>query len=238
MLLGLQDWQWYGIINKGGFRPNKIAGLQLWLDANDASTLFQDAAKTTAAGNGDVVGAWAYKSGQVNDVTQATTAKKALYKLNQINGLPALDFDGLDDFLGSLTDINQPLTICMVARNAKINSVAVAGGLATSSGVSMGVLSKPFLSASTAFQSTELAASARVFIGVINGASSNIRINGVDTLSDAGLDNFTDLAIGSFSQGSDSWADLIAEVCIYNSALALASILQIEKYFNGKWDVP
>lgn len=97
MLLGLQDWQWYGIINKGGFRPNKIAGLQLWLDAADNTTVFQDAAKTIPAGDGDVIGAWADKSGNGKDATQATTAQKGTYQLGIVNTRPVVRFDGTDD---------------------------------------------------------------------------------------------------------------------------------------------
>ncbi len=79
------------------FLPTDVDGLQLWLDANDASTLFQDAAKTIPAGNGDVVGAWADKSGLGNDATQTTTAAKPT--LVNTDGFPALEFDGTDDYL-------------------------------------------------------------------------------------------------------------------------------------------
>ncbi len=81
------------------FLPTDLTGLQLWLDANDASTLFQDAAKTTAAGDGDVVGAWADKSGQGKDATQTTTADKPTLQTGIVNGLPVVRFDGTDDFL-------------------------------------------------------------------------------------------------------------------------------------------
>ena len=81
------------------FLPTGIAGLQLWLDANDAATLFQDAAKTIPADDGDVVGAWADKSGNGLDATQTTTAAKPTLQFNIVNGKPVIRFDGTDDGL-------------------------------------------------------------------------------------------------------------------------------------------
>ena len=44
--------------------PSDVAGLALWLDASDLSTLFTDSARTTpVASSGDPVGGWADKSG-------------------------------------------------------------------------------------------------------------------------------------------------------------------------------
>jgi len=81
----------------GGFTPARISGLQLWLDANN--TLYQDAAKTIPAGDGDVVGAWPDLSGG-NDATQSTTAKKPLLDLDVLgSGYPGVLFDNADDFL-------------------------------------------------------------------------------------------------------------------------------------------
>lgn len=56
------------------FSPTQIEGLQLWLDAADQSTLFQDAAGTTPvmAGN-DPVGRWEDKSGNNRNATQANS---------------------------------------------------------------------------------------------------------------------------------------------------------------------
>jgi hypothetical protein len=89
------------------FLPTDIAGLQLWYKPNDTSTLFQDAAKTIAAGNGDVVGAVVDKSGNAKDGTQATTARKATRQDGVINGKVVLRFDGADDFynIGDLSSL-------------------------------------------------------------------------------------------------------------------------------------
>ena len=46
------------------FTPASISGLQLWLDASDSGTLFQNSNGTTAAAaDGDPVGYWVIKAG-------------------------------------------------------------------------------------------------------------------------------------------------------------------------------
>lgn len=75
----------------GGFSPADIADLQLWLDATDASTLFQDTSKTTSASSdNDPIGCWADKSGNGFDHDQSTTIYKPTLdtgrmSLNSIN---------------------------------------------------------------------------------------------------------------------------------------------------------
>ena len=81
-----------------GFNPKSITGLALWLDASDASTLFQDAAATTpATATSDPVGAWLDKSGNARHLTQATSAARPSLLTNGISSKPALNFDGTDD---------------------------------------------------------------------------------------------------------------------------------------------
>lgn len=71
------------------FSPLDISGLKLWLDAS----------AITGLNNNDSVTTWADISGNGNDVTQSTGSKKPTYQTNQINGLPAVVFDGVDDQL-------------------------------------------------------------------------------------------------------------------------------------------
>jgi hypothetical protein len=80
------------------FTPRSVAGLALWLDASDASTLFQDAAATTpATATSDPVGAWLDKSGNARHLTQATSASRPTFLPTGISSKPALNFDGTDD---------------------------------------------------------------------------------------------------------------------------------------------
>lgn len=74
------------------FSPHRIAGLGLWLDAS----------AITGLNNNDPVTTWSDQSGFNNDASQPTGANKPLFKTNVINTLPAILFDGIDDYM----DIN------------------------------------------------------------------------------------------------------------------------------------
>lgn len=67
--------------------PASIAGLQLWLDAN----------QITGLNDGDAVATWSDASGNANNATQGTASARPLYKTGIKNGKPALLFDGVDD---------------------------------------------------------------------------------------------------------------------------------------------
>ena len=63
-------------------------GLKLWLEADTGITL-----------NGSNVSAWADQSGSGADAAQTVAANQPLLMANSINGLPAVSFDGVDDFM-------------------------------------------------------------------------------------------------------------------------------------------
>jgi hypothetical protein len=76
-----------------------IAGLQLWLDAADASTLFDaTSGGSLVAANGGVA-RWEDKSGNGRHFSQSDSAKRPQRKTAQQNGLDSLLFDGTNDSL-------------------------------------------------------------------------------------------------------------------------------------------
>ncbi|HXG09465.1 MAG TPA: hypothetical protein VNK04_06720 [Gemmataceae bacterium] len=88
------------------FSPDQVAGLKLWLKA-DAITGLND---------GDAVTTWEDSSGQNNDATQSTVAKKPTYQTNEINGKPCVRFDGFDDCLQTPAFSVGPLTAFVVLK--------------------------------------------------------------------------------------------------------------------------
>jgi hypothetical protein len=70
------------------FSPSDIAGLALWLKADEITGLVDD----------DPVSTWADSSGNSRDATQTST-KRPLYKTAIQNALPAVRFDATDDCL-------------------------------------------------------------------------------------------------------------------------------------------
>lgn len=82
------------------FTPASISGLQLWLDASDSSSLFQDSGGTTpATADGDPVGRWADKSVNGSNGNQGDGTKKPVLKTAVKNGKNGIRFDGVNDLL-------------------------------------------------------------------------------------------------------------------------------------------
>ena len=74
----------------GSFAPDDIAGLVLWLDADDAATITKDGSNN--------VSQWNDKSGNGDHAVQATAARQPLYVASGINGKGAIDFRNDDHF--------------------------------------------------------------------------------------------------------------------------------------------
>lgn len=106
--------------------PTDISNLKLWLRADSLSA---------SLSNNDPVTTWEDESGQNNDATQATAAKKPLFKTNQLilNALPALYFDGTGsdatadnlDFTTAMASGN--FTLFVVVRPAGDNNFVFLG---------------------------------------------------------------------------------------------------------------
>lgn len=79
------------------FDPAAIAGMSLWLDADDITTLYQDSAKTTQVTSSlDPVGCWADKSTNGWDFIQSDAAKKPTYVTYQMNNKSVIKADGTE----------------------------------------------------------------------------------------------------------------------------------------------
>lgn len=74
------------------------ANLQLDLDAR-VGLVTTAAGSTPAVNDADPVGKWTDNSGNARVVNQATAGSRPILKLNQVNGLPSVRFDGTDDEL-------------------------------------------------------------------------------------------------------------------------------------------
>ena len=76
-----------------------IAGLQLWLDASDASTLFNATTGGSLVAADGAVARWEDKSGNARHATQGTSGSRPIRKTALINSRDAITFDGTNDQL-------------------------------------------------------------------------------------------------------------------------------------------
>ncbi len=91
--------------------------LALWLDASDASTLYQDADLSVPAQPGDPIGGWLDKSGFEYHATQPADAARPEFDAAAMNGQPAVSFrsadmDGL--FIDDGLNLIRPHTVFIV----------------------------------------------------------------------------------------------------------------------------
>lgn len=128
-----------------------------YYNIQDTSTMFQDAAGTTPAVVGQVVGLVQDQSGNGNHATQNTTASKPILRQNA-SGHYYLEFDGFDDFLTTAATLNLAATdkLTIFAGLRKLSDAAagfVAGNAVASTG-SVGDFSlySPLLSDGHAFR--------------------------------------------------------------------------------------
>jgi hypothetical protein len=79
--------------------PQTISGLQLWLDASDASTLYDATSGGSLVAADGGVARWEDKSGNGRHFTQSDSSKRPARKTSQQNSLDTLLFDGSNDSL-------------------------------------------------------------------------------------------------------------------------------------------
>ena len=79
--------------------PASIAGLQLWLDAADSSTLFDATSGGSAVAADGAVARWEDKSGNARHPTQATGGSRPTRKTAIRNGRDIVRFDGSNDLM-------------------------------------------------------------------------------------------------------------------------------------------
>jgi hypothetical protein len=213
------------------------------------------------------VGRWVDQSGNSQNATQGTSANRPLYKLNQIGGRPALDFDGSNDSLevadsAFVRSING-LSVFVVAKIgglvnnkgliAKWNSTGALGNeewifvaREFSSpnrqlfGVRNAANNGSFSSGQTTVQFADNVA--RVYAGIHdpNGTVS-IRASGSinnSAASGAGRTTTVPMTIGRYASVTECFTGVIGEVLVYNVPLSSSAIAAVEKYLRNKWSLP
>lgn len=225
--------------------PSLIAS-SLWLDASDAASI------TTIGG---AVSQWNDKSGNGRHLAQGTSSLRPLYSSTGFNGRPAIDFDGVDDWLRN--DAYQPYgaytAFFVVARDgASEDTLWLIGGsnkteiiFINSAGytqISLGIGSSTAVGV-TPSTSTD----SRSFLlwsswDGAGTASTDCRIGYdgtpqyVTTSGALGYDAEVGFGLGRRPiQGTNTFDGKVSEVLFFDHALADSTIATIEGYLAHKW---
>lgn len=212
------------------------SGLAMWLDAGSI----------TGLNDGDPLSAWTDLSGLGYHATQSTAAAKPTYRTNALNGLPALDFDGVDDNLAHTLEIlAAPMTAFVVAKRTAGGSVGYQGLVATKS---HSILAKQVSTELWGTYMTNFVSSGQSILNSFSVLSSVIRTHADLDLSTNGSlvtrTNGTAFYTGGLSRigytglGGEFFKGQIAEVLVYAGvAFSETPRRTVERYLSRKWGV-
>ena len=112
--VGLNQWERAATSTWSPFTPATVSGLQLWLDASDASTLYDATSGGSLVAADGGVARWQDKSGNGRHFTQSSSGSRPLRKTSQQNSKDTLLFDGTDDHLvgPDFCDLNGTNALC------------------------------------------------------------------------------------------------------------------------------
>jgi len=211
--------------------------------------------------DGDPVHTWTDQSGQTNDMTIATPAVMPTFQTGQINGAPAVRFDGSDDYMELASTIvsDVPFTVIVVATSTDVTNSAtmffvgdkdVAGvfNVLSAAGSVSGDPVRCFIndaSASGSADSTTGYSDGVPFIAtqkLITDESREVYIDGgsigTDTTDvDVGAWDRTALGARRDSTPSNFIDADIAEVIVYNVSLSAINQRRVELYLSRKYGV-
>jgi hypothetical protein len=225
-----------------GFDPRRIAGLQLWLDAADSSTI------TTSTG----VSEWRDKSATKSVWAQAIGNDQPATGTATMNGRNVLVFDGSNDSLSATTPLStsMPLTMFVVQRIVSIRTF----GMTYTSGTSGAHFD---IRQDSSTGRLEVVANATQVAGVgattdRTGNNDILSVRFPDTGTNSVFLNGTALAAGPgvsarpvltgthyIGRRSDGfYANLrVAEILAYSTLLTDTQRKTVESYLGKKWGI-
>lgn len=250
---------WLSSARSAEWTPKNIAGLNLWLDADDLS-----------GADGDAVTSWISKEGSSYNFAQTSTKCPLLKKAaNGINGHNTVLFDGTNDVLvcsDTISSVTQG-TIFVVyslsatpksdqglfctADQASATRFLILYGFKTTNTGSLTLLQRDNDTMDTMTPATIAAVSTPYFVSCkSDGAVYIIRTNGInesltattganggDWLGDTSArDNFTiggskTTGEGDFLKGS------VSEVIMYDTGLSDTNLKLVESYLGNKYNI-
>lgn len=224
------------------------ANLELWLDANDSSTITL---------NGSTVSQWDDKSGNNYHVSQGTASNQPTYVTSVLNSKNIVRFDGVNDIISNASA--QPVagsasrTIfyvfsCNSTFNGSNQEYGLYFGLASPANGGVIAISQELAvrvsNGYRVFNQSNDDGSHAIISAVQNGTNvsnysmwkNGSALSATSTVSRA-LNIEAGISVGAHPAISN-WLDGdIAEVIVYSSALSTSDRESIESYLSDKWGI-
>ncbi|HET7693685.1 MAG TPA: S8 family serine peptidase [Gemmatimonadota bacterium] len=207
--------------------PASLPGLVLWLQSNALTGLAEGAPVVT----------WPDRSGAGNHASQAVASKRPVYRGAVVNGLPAVQFDAVDDGMATAADPAAPLTIVVVyASRAAASGHALNGGFSFFMGPYVGRYRNY-----TGQYATGPGVTAGRWLAQTMRQSATLAelfIDGAFTASTTRTANPAPLRLareGAFGAILDGW---VAEVIVYDRALDDAELADVHQWVRSRYALP
>jgi hypothetical protein len=237
------------IVDNDGAGTMPTTGLSLWLKGDAGVTL---------AGSG--VSQWSDQSGSGRHATQTSFTSRPTVAAGALNGLPALAFDGVNDYLTFFMPVNglTGMTIVVVAANSADRT----GGSTNAENAAVfwneinpwgSVHLSPFQN-NVKFRfgtgqtgnlpvysrPASIGSSFSISTAIKNRSTDSLYVNGSLVVSQSGklMTIANTGSLGNIGRGYDNntfFPGLIAEVLVYNRALSDAERQSAESYLNAKY---
>ncbi len=184
-----------------------------------------------------------------NDLSAPGATNFPTYKTGIVNGEPVLRFAGnSNEYLWHQTTpvVAQPFSyVAVVNPSNKTDNhmfISTASAAAAPNAASMYTTSTNGYAAISApterAASTDLTSAWHVYVGIFNGASSKIWIDGTNVVTaDPGANGFTGIKIGANWTGAARFVGDVAEVIVYGGALSDTDRNALETYLGAKYNI-
>ncbi len=214
-------------------------GMTGWWKA-DAGTYQNTALSMPATASNDPVGGWADQSGNVNSLLQGTAGLRPTLQLAQINGLPCVRFDGVDDWITAAYTLNQPATMFATLKMRSLGDVAVHDIVADGGVGAQAILGIDNTPRTTIYNGSTLATGTAyanavyaVMTWLMNNTASLIFANNAQVASGtSGATNPGGFTLGGVADGTRTSAVDVVEALTFAGALSGAMITAVDNYLN------
>lgn len=231
----------------GAFGVPPISGYVAWFDAMDSSTI------TVSDGR---VSQWSDKSGNGNNLVQATAGSQPNYGLAMLNGLPSVGFDGANDNLACTTITSSDRTFSWFAAMAvhSLNDIStVVGSGGGSGGLELRITSntpgdghiivnKAGTSTLAETSSSVVATASRPFVVAACLSDTDITLYAnrlSETVSNSTTFTGSRTVLVAFERtgGSRFARSHMGEMIAYDSTIGSTDALKIIDYLMSKWGI-
>lgn len=229
-----------GFLSSFGLDPLTLSPA-VWLDASDASTLYDATSGGSLVSAEGLVARWQDKSGNGRHATQSDSAQRGTRKASYRGSLDAVDFPAMGRMLIPHT-LNRPYTIVLAARqkiptgNRRLVASQNANCVLSINRVSFCVFTNALIRSAAIRGGASEVGEAVVSLVVSDSAATTLHANGGSNIADANpaSQNWGLLSLGGGGEGIEGF---FFEFFAFDRALSSGDRAALESYLLAKWSI-